>query len=130
MGKVNALSVLSSRVIKTLLSPVIQDKIYPLVADEDVTGDYIVYRRTGYNKSENKQRYSAGYADFDFAIMIVSPGYGRSLTLLDEVMDVLIDFKGVVDEVKIEDIQLIGSSESWAETDNIQELEIRVITKK
>lgn len=130
MGKISALSVLSSRVIKTLLSPIVQDNIYPLVADEDVTGDYIVYRRTGYNMSDNKQRYSAGYADFDFSIMIVSPEYGRSLELLDEVMDVIIDYQGIIDEVNIADIQLIDSSESWSDSDCIQELDIRVITKK
>ncbi len=86
-------SILIGKTIYKLLSEnvtlkqMVGDKIYPLVAENDVTYPFIVYFRTSISNRVNKDGY---YEDeVGFAIIVVSNTYISSLEIANEVRKTL-----------------------------------------
>lgn len=63
------------------------DKIYPLVAPQDVEGDFIALRRDGYRRQDTKM--GVAIQQSVFYVFVISEDYDRSLDIADVVYDVL-----------------------------------------
>jgi len=72
-------------------SPKIQalvgDKIFPLIAPEDTSGDFIAYQRDGYKREDSNMGVVVQRSIF--LITVVSDTHERSLLIADAVYDVL-----------------------------------------
>lgn len=81
------------RNISKLLShdPTIQsyvgDKIYALIAPQDVEGDFIALRRDGYRRQDTKMGVSLQKSIF--YVFAISDDYDRGLDIADAIYDVL-----------------------------------------
>lgn len=117
--------VLTASIIPGMLSGII--KTFPLVADEDTKYPFCVYRRAAYTPIQEAGRVTGGY-EIDYEITLVAQTYTQSLELLDEVITLINDYRGVVDGVAIHDIDITGAEEYYNDTAYIQELIIRVLT--
>lgn len=63
------------------------DKIYPLVAPQNVEGDFIALRRDGYRRQDTKM--GVAIQQSVFYVFVISEDYDRSLDIADVVYDVL-----------------------------------------
>lgn len=72
-------------------SPKIQalvgDKIFPLIAPEDTSGDFITYQRDGYKREDSNMGVVVQRSIF--LITVVSDTHERSLLIADAVYDIL-----------------------------------------
>lgn len=117
--------VLTASIIPGMLSGII--KTYPLVADEDTKYPFCVYRRSAYSPIQEAGRSTGGY-NIDYEITIVAQTYTQSLELLDEVITLFNNYKGIVDGIAIHDIDISGAEEYYNDTAYVQEFTIRVLT--
>ncbi|MBO7342726.1 MAG: DUF3168 domain-containing protein [Alistipes sp.] len=65
----------------------VEDKIYALIAPQDVEGDFIIIRRDGYRRQDTKMGVSLQASVF--YVFVISDDYDRSLDIADKVYDVL-----------------------------------------
>lgn len=106
---------------KTLLSNTdlqkhISNKIYPLIAPENTTGDFIVYKRNNYKKDYTKEYLVV--ESCTIAFIIVADNYDKSQQIALLVNDIL-------ENTVLEDntnIRLIESNEDYIDEKYIQEL--------
>lgn len=92
----------------------VKKKIYPLVAPQDIAGDFILYQRDEYSKEYNKMGITSQKCNV--FIVAVSEDYDRSqhlAYLINEALD------GHFPDLKIT-IKLIDSSEEFGEGKYIQ----------
>lgn len=65
----------------------VEDKIYALIAPQDVEGDFLIIRRDGYRRQDTKMGVSLQASVF--YVFVISDDYDRSLDIADKVYDVL-----------------------------------------
>ena len=61
----------------------VEDKIYALIAPQDVEGDFIIIRRDGYRRQDTKMGVSLQASVF--YVFVISDDYDRSLDIADKV---------------------------------------------
>lgn len=94
-------SVLSNSV---LLKEILQDKIYPLKAPEEIQAPYIIFKVDRQNREHNKGLSFTAYQDLD--IMIVSHTLEECYKIANEIDTTLSRFSGKFEGVNISDIYL------------------------
>ena len=112
--------------IKEVLSTEIGDKIYPLIAPENTTGDFIVYQRTGYQKADVKE---GVYSDTAFVqITIVSDNYDTGVSMAEKLDEALTGVNKVtVDGVEYEVIfQMVDGSEEFQDFKYLQTIKFSI----
>lgn len=80
----NIFSLLSNN---STIQSFVGNKIFPLVAPQDTSGDFIAVQRDGYRREDTKMGIALQASVF--FITIVSEDYDRSLTIADAVYDAL-----------------------------------------
>lgn len=94
----------------------ISNKIYPLIAPENTSGDFIVYKRNNYKKDYTKEYLVV--ESCTIAFIIVADNYDKSQQIALLVNDIL-------ENTVLEDntnIRLIESNEDYIDEKYIQEL--------
>lgn len=69
------------------LADMIGDKVFPVVAPDGTTGDFIVYQRDGWKREDTKM--GVALQRSLFYITVVSENYDRCLDVADVVFDTL-----------------------------------------
>ena len=102
----------------------INNKIYPLIADENTTFPFIVYRRSSITTVSDKD-YSNDSACIQ--IMIAANNYAESVELAEQVRTSLVHKKGIIQNISVEDITLIDGSEEFIDNTFVQNLIFKII---
>lgn len=101
---------------------VLDNKIFPLVANAGTTFPFLVYRRSGYRTDGNKDY---GNEIVSVEIAVLSPKYEESVNVADVVADTL---NGKNTEI-IDDIKIVNIYEDFAEDTYIQKMSIDIYIK-
>ena len=88
----------------------VQNKIYPLIADVDTTFPFIIYKRTGIEPADSKDRFIYS-EDVYVDVVIASDKYNESIEIADLVRTALL--QGSYDGIK--DINLTDADEDYIE---------------
>ena len=105
----------------------VEHKIYPLIADTGTTFPFIVYRRTGIEPSDSKDRFI--YSENTYVeVVIASDKYNESIEIADLVKDALQGKKGNYSGINIHDIRMTNADEDYVEDTFIQNLTFNIKT--
>ena len=105
----------------------VQNKIYPLIADTGTTFPFIVYRRTGIEPSDSKDRFI--YKEDTYVeVAIASDKYNESIEIADSVKDALQGKRGNYSGINIQDIRMTNADEDYIEDTFIQNLTFNIKT--
>jgi hypothetical protein len=105
----------------------VEHKIYPLIADTGTTFPFIVYRRTGIEPSDSKDRFI--YSENTYVeVVIASDKYNESIEIADLVKDALQGKKGNYSGINIYDIRMTNADEDYIEDTFIQNLTFNIKT--
>lgn len=99
----------------------VQNKIYPLIADVDTTFPFIIYKRTGIEPADSKDRFIYS-EDVYVDVVIASDKYNESIEIADLVRTALL--QGSYDDIK--DINLTDADEDYIEDTFIQNLTFKI----
>ena len=132
MAKLRTSSLKIGRVIHEKLKDII--RIFPIIADKGVEGNFAVYRRTALNESDTKDLYNyeeVAYMD----IIVVSSTYDCSVELAQAIKIRLEavngDFETAKEEaITIENIEMTNASEDWQNDAYIQRLTFKINIEK
>ena len=116
-------------VIDNLINPIC--KVYPIIADKGSKFPFLVYRRTGLNEGNTKDLKVAGYIETaTMELIIVATKYRESIELTKQIKTKLERTRGLIEGIKIHDIQVINSSENFANDAYLQTLICRIEIEK
>lgn len=132
MAKLRTSSLKIGRVIHSNLKDII--RIFPIIADKGITGDFAVYRRTSLTPSDTKDLYNfeeVAYMD----VIVVSANYNDSLELAQAVKIRMESVTGSFETDKeeaiiIDKIEMINASEDWQNDAYIQRLTFKINIEK
>lgn len=95
--------------------------VYPCVVPSGSPERFCVYRRTGYQGRDTKDRFN--YEEtLSVQISVVAPSYDESLRLADTVMERLDGIKGLYKGKMLQSCTCVNSSETYNEGAFIQNL--------
>lgn len=114
---------IKSLLVAGLSKTSIKNKIYPLIADENTTFPFIVYRRSSITTVSDKD-YSNDSACIQ--IMIAANNYAESVELAEQVRTSLVHKKGIIQTIPIEDISLVDGSEEFIDNTFVQNLIFKI----
>ena len=113
------------KVIYTILVKNKITKVFPLVADEGTTFPFIVYKRSGLEPSNTKDRFNySELATLD--IIVAASTYQESINLAETVKNILEHKRGVYNDINIADITLEDADEDYLENTFIQKLTFKI----
>lgn len=132
MAKLRTSSLKIGRVIHEKIKDII--RIFPIIADKGVEGNFAVYRRTALNVSDTKDLYNyeeVAYMD----IIVVSSTYDCSVELAQAIKIRLEavngDFETAKEEaITIGNIEMTNASEDWQNDAYIQRLTFKINIEK
>ncbi len=101
------------------LTNLIGNKIYPLVIPADEQLPVVVYERQGNNDSTKD---GGAVNNINFDITILSENYAEAIRIAVTIHQILNDYSGVVNGVKIIKIKLTNINETYAEDAFIESL--------
>ena len=96
-------------------------KIYPLIAPENTSLPFCIYRRGNLQTSNNKD-IRAFEQDIQFEIAIASANYGGALNIAISLCDLLTKTRGYYDGIYISQITLDNATEDFIEETYTQTL--------
>lgn len=100
----------------------LDDKIFPLVAVEGTTFPFLVYRRSGYRPSSNKDLEDE---IVNLEVSILSDSYEGGITVTDNVLDALIGHSSQ----HIDRVRILGTNEDFLQDTYIQRLQLEIYLK-
>ena len=100
----------------------LDDKIFPLVAVEGTTFPFLVYRRSGYRPSSNKDLEDE---IVNLEVSILSDSYEEGITVTDNVLDALIGQSSQ----HIDRVRILGTNEDFLQDTYIQRLQLEIYLK-
>lgn len=106
------------------LADKVNDRIYPLIADETTEFPFIVYQRSGFNP-QNTKDYSNENVIID--LVIAAESYAESIDIAIRVREALEHKRGTFSNIYIEDIIIEDASEDYIDNTFLQSITIRVI---
>lgn len=116
------------KAIYTILAKNNISKVFPLVADEGTTFPFIVYKRSGLEPANTKDRYNfSELATLD--IIVAANTYEESITIAEKVKDILEHSRGTYAGITIEEITLDDADEDYLEDTFIQKLTFKINIK-
>lgn len=116
------------KAIYTILAKNNISKVFPLVADEGTTFPFIVYKRSGLEPANTKDRYNfSELATLD--IIVAANTYEESITIAEKVKDILEHSRGTYADINIEEITLDDADEDYLEDTFIQKLTFKINIK-
>ena len=103
-------------------------KVFPLVADEGTTFPFVVYKRSGLEPSDTKDRYNfSELATLD--IIVAANTYEESISLAERIKDILEHSRGAYNGINIGGITLDDADEDYLEDTFIQKLTFKIEIK-
>ena len=116
------------KAIYTILAKNNISKVFPLVADEGTTFPFIVYKRSGLEPANTKDRYNfSELATLD--IIVAANTYEESITIAEQIKDILEHSRGTYADINIEEITLDDADEDYLEDTFIQKLTFKINIK-
>lgn len=104
------------------------NKVFPLVADEGTTFPFVVYKRSGLEPSDTKDRYNfSELATLD--IIVAANTYEESISLAERIKDILEHSRGAYNGINIGGITLDDADEDYLEDTFIQKLTFKIEIK-
>lgn len=105
------------------------ENIFPVVANDNTLGDFIVVRRQRYDRERTKQGINGNLVEL--SVVIVSESYDRSVEIakiVDQVLDVDCDNHNseVYTEADILSVELVGAIEEFEDYKYIQTLDFEI----
>ena len=117
------------KAIKDILSKGGIKNAYPLIADAGTTFPFIVYRRSSFTPASTKDRFNYKY-DVMVELAVAAATYADSVTLADQVAELMEKTNGTYKDIEINDITIIDGSEEYSEQDAfIQKLTFNIEIK-
>lgn len=94
------------------LNAIINNKVFPIVADQGTTYPFVVYKRSSLQTASSKDRYN--YSEVAYVEMVVaSKSYRQSVEIATKIRDVLDKKRGVLDDININEIRLDNAYEDY-----------------
>lgn len=107
-------AILSSTTVKNA----VDTKVFPLIANAGTTFPFIVYRRSSYSPLSDKDTLAESVY---MEIAIISTNYERSVSIANDVADVLIHYESdTIEEIKVTNISEEFISDSFVQKINLQ----------
>ena len=104
------------------------ENVYPLVVDKSVKFPFVVYRRTGMQAANTKDRYS--YSETaTVEIIVASNDYEESIDVASKVLHRLEHTRGKFNNIEIYETELIDTDEDYIEDTYIQKLTFKIEIK-
>lgn len=99
--------------------------VYAVLADHGATYPFAVYRRTGLTTYNTKDKFN--YSEHVLIeINVASKDYDESVELLDKIKSRLEHKSGIINDIYVEGIDVINSSEDWQNDAYIQTIVFRI----
>lgn len=105
----------------------IGNNIFPLIATNNTTFPFIIYKRTNIIPAYTKDRFSANDT-LMMDVVIASDKYNEAIELADLVRSALEGKRGTFANIQIDDIRLVSADEDYNEDTYIQQLTFKIIT--
>lgn len=105
----------------------VENRIYPLIADQGTIYPFIIYKRTGIEPMTSKDRFICSEVT-SVDVIIASDRYDESIEVAELVKDALIGKNGIYSGIKITDIDMISADEDYIEDTFIQNLTFNIKT--
>lgn len=107
-------AILSSAAVKNA----VDTKVFPLIANAGTTFPFLVYRRSSYSPMSNKDTLNETVY---MEIAIITTNYEQSVTIANDVADVLINYESdTIEEIKVTNISEEFISDSFVQKINLQ----------
>lgn len=106
------------------LADKVNDRIYPLIADETTEFPFIVYQRSGFNPQNTKDNSDENVI---IDLVIAAESYAESIDIAIRVREALEHKRGTFSNIYIEDIIIEDASEDYIDNTFLQSITIRVI---
>ena len=107
-------TILSSAAVKNA----VDTKVFPLIANAGTTFPFLVYRRSSYSPMSNKDTLNETVY---MEIAIITTNYEQSVTIANDVADVLINYESdTIEEIKVTNISEEFISDSFVQKINLQ----------
>lgn len=107
----------------------VQDKIFPLVAKENTTFPFIVYRRTGINPLDVKKKVIVKESA-NIQLVVATDSYNNGIEITELTRKILEGYKGECLGMKVDRIELVDADEDYIENTYIQTLSFRIDINK
>ena len=102
--------------------------VYPLVVDKNVKFPFVVYRRTGMQAANSKDRFC--YSETaTVEVIVASDNYNESIDVASIVLYRLEHTRGEFNDIIISEIELIDADEDFIEDTYIQKLTFKIEIK-
>lgn len=107
----------------------VDNKIYPLIADNGTTFPFIVYKRMSIIPADSKDRFI--YQEMaTVEVVVASDKYNESIEIADIVREALQGRKGIFDGINISKIEFNDASEDFVDDTFIQNITFKTYTNK
>lgn len=107
-------AILSSTAVKNA----VDTKVFPLIANAGTSFPFIVYRRSSYSPMSNKDTLNETVY---IEIAIISTNYEQSVSIANDVADVLIHYESsTIEQIKVTNISEEFISDSFVQKINLQ----------
>lgn len=94
------------------LNAIINNKVFPIVADQGTTYPFVVYKRSSLQTASSKDRYN--YSEVAYVEMVVaSKSYRQSVEIATKIKKILDKKRGVLDDININEIRLDNAYEDY-----------------
>ncbi len=104
----------------------VSSKIFPLVAENNTTFPFIVYKRTGIEPQTSKDKL-IHKEETNVEVNIMSDTYNDSIEVADLVKTALTGKKGIFSGIAVQDIIFTDASEDFQDDTFIQNLTFKII---
>lgn len=121
--KYNTRNINVGKAINTMLSAVLPS--FPIIAEQGANFPFSTYRRLGYQAKNTKDIYN--YEEtITIEVNIAATTYAESVELAQRVKDALEHNRGVYENLHINDITMIDSTEDWLNEAYIQSMRFNI----
>ena len=106
----------------------VNKKIYPLIADDNTSFPFIVYRRSGILEHETKDKMYGESVEVE--LVIVTDRYDESIVLAEMIKDIFESTRGIIENIDIRKIQITDAEEEYSDNAFVQKLTLKINTNK
>ena len=105
----------------------VNQKIFPLIANEGTTFPFIIYKRSGLEPATTKDRYV--YKESVYVeVVIAAESCNESIYIADVVRTAFINKQGNISDVEVQSIELVNADEDYIEDTFTQTLTFKINT--
>lgn len=101
-------------------------KVYPVVADVDIQGEFVVYRRAGMILNNTKDIYNDEEV-VEMEFIAVGSSYAKALNLAKRIKNALEGYRGLSENIPISNIIMNDASEDYVSESFLQIMTFSVV---